>query len=389
MRIRLSVVVVLAALCSVATAQPMKHPGVLLSRQQLDFVKRQVKAKKEPIYGEFEKAVASQYAVFDYKVLGPPETGIIDCGAYSRPDHGCHAEDDDASAAYLQAVLWWITRNHRYADNAIRIMNTYSRGVKGYTNANQRLQAGWSAEMWPRAAEIIRYSRAGWQRHDIQAFSDMLTKINLPLIHDGAPHNVGNWQLTMIEGMMGIAVFNNDRALLNYAEDMWKLRVPEYFYNARLDGDHPRPSVPSHHEGWFGQATFDQSTNGVAAETCRDLGHTGYAIAAVMATAETARIQGDKLYESEEQRLMGTMEFHAHLLLKKEPAPATVCGGTVHYGHGYTFAIGYNEFHNRLGQQLPETREWLDTLLTVPEPVDDHMMVFELLTHGEDAGGAK
>jgi hypothetical protein len=108
-----------------------------------------------------------------------------------------------------------------------------------------------------------------------------------------------------------------------------------------------------------------------------------------MATAETARIQGDKLYESEEQRLMGTMEFHAHLLLKKEPAPATVCGGTVHYGHGYTFAIGYNEFHNRLGQQLPETREWLDTLLTVPEPVDDHMMVFELLTHGEDAGGAK
>jgi len=389
MRIRLSAAVLLGTMCGIAAAQSMQHPGVLVSRQQLDFVKRQVKAKKDPIYSEFQKAVASPYAAFDYKILGPPDTGIIDCGAYSRPDHGCHAEDEDASAAYLQAVLWWITRDRRYAATSIRIMNTYSHQVKGYTNANMRLQAGWSAETFPRAAEIIRYSRAGWKREDVQAFSDMLTKINLPLIRDGAPHNVGNWQLTMIEGMMGIAVFTNDRELLTYAENMWRQHVPEYFYNARLDGDHPRPSVPAHHEGWFGQATFDATTNGVAAETCRDLGHTGYAIAATMATAETAHIQGDNLYESEQPRLMGAMEFHAHLLLKKEPAPKSVCGGTVHYGRGSTFAIGYNEYHNRLGQPLPETREWLDNLLKEPEPVDDHMMVFELLTHGEDAKESK
>ena len=55
----------------------------------------------------------------------------------------------------------------------------------------------------------------------------------------------------------------------------------------------------------------------------------------------------------------------------------------------YTFAIGYNEYHNRLGQSLPETREWLDKVLAIPEPVDFHMMVFEMLTHGEDAEGTK
>jgi hypothetical protein len=80
------------------------------------------------------------------------------------------------------------------------------------------------------------------------------------------------------------------------------------------------------------------------------------------------------------------MEFHAHLLLKKEPVPRTLCGGTIRYGHGYTFGIGYNEFHNRMGKPMPETRQWLDRLLEVPEPVDDHMMVFEMLTHGADAG---
>ena len=388
MRIRVEVVVLtFGFVCSLGSAQAMKHPGVLISRQQLDFVKRQVKAKKEPIYSQYQKAVASQYAVLDYKLLGPPETGIIDCGAYSKPDHGCHAEDVDASAAYLQAVLWWITRDHRYAANAIRIMNAYSQKMKGYTNANTHLQAAWSAEMWPRAGEIIRHSNAGWKRKDVQAFSDMLTKINLPLIRDGAPRNTGNWELSMIEGMMGIAVFTDDRALLNHAEEMWRKRVPSYFYNAKLDGDHPNALVPITREGWFGQTTFDETTNGVAAETCRDLGHTGYALSATMAAAETAHIQGDKLFEDEESRLIGTLEFHAHLLLKKDPVPAALCGGKIRYGEGYTFGIGYNEFHNRLGQSLPETREWLDRVLTIPEPVDMHSTVFELLTHGEDAGG--
>ena len=389
MRLRLSVILFLISACGLGTAQPMTHPGVLVSARQLNFVKREVKAKKEPIYGQYLKAVASPYAALDYKLLGPPETGIIDCGAYSRPDHGCHAEDTDASAAYLQSVLWWITGDHRYAANAIRIMNAYSRGVKGYTNANTHLQAAWSAEMWPRAAEIIRYSHAGWKKADIQAFSDMLTEINLPLIHAGAPRSVGNWQLSSIEGMMGIAVFTNDRELLNYAENMWRQRVPEYFYNFKLDGDHPRTSSPPHRQGWFGQTTFDETMNGVSAETCRDLGHTGYSIAAALAAAETAHIQGDKLYESEEQRLIGTMEFHAHLLLRKDPVPQTLCGGRIRYGPGYTFGIGYNEYHNRLGQPMPETREWLDHILTVPDPVDIHMMVFEMLTHGADADGVK
>jgi len=388
MRIGLGIALVLGIVCGVASAQPMQHPGVLVSRQQLDFVKQQVKAKNEPLYSEFQKAVASQYAALDYKVLGPPATGVIECGAYSQPDHGCHNENADAAAAYLQAVLWWITGDHRYADNSIRIMNAYSRQLTGYTLSNAPLQAGWVAEVWPRAAEIIRYSDAGWKPEDVKAFSDMLTKLNLPLIRDGSPKN-GNWELTMIEGMMNIAVFTDDRALLEYAEKMWRERVPAYFYNFKLDGDHPRP-LPrgADRTTWYGQSTFDASTNGVAQETCRDLGHTSFGMAATMNAAETAHIQGDKLYESEEQRLIGAMEFQAHLFLRKEPVPKTVCGGKVHYGPGLPFAVGYNEYHNRLGQPMPETRQWLDHLFTVQDPVDFHNQIYEMLTHGADAGAA-
>src|ERR1700733_14295159 len=83
----------------VCRAQAFQHPGVLVSGAQLDFVKAQVKAKAEPFYSEYQKAVASEYGALDYQLKGPPPTGIVDCGPVSHPDHGCHAEDADASAA--------------------------------------------------------------------------------------------------------------------------------------------------------------------------------------------------------------------------------------------------------------------------------------------------
>ena len=110
----------------------------------------------------------------------------------------------------------------------------------------------------------------------------------------------------------------------------------------------PDPSV---HQSWFGQTTFDESTNGIAAETCRDRGTRATPSPATMAAAETAHIQGDKLYESEEQRLIGVMEFHAHLLLRKEPAPKTVCGGNVKYAAGTGSGSGITNSTIALGNR--------------------------------------
>jgi hypothetical protein len=374
-----------APLPAPSQTRPMRHPGVFVSRQQLDYVRAQVRAKAEPFYSEYGKAVASPYGALDYKVLGPPADGIIDCGPYSHPDNGCHAEDSDASAAYLQSVLWYISGDRRYADNAIRIVNAYAHNLRGYTNSNAPLQAAWSGENWPRAGEILRYSNSGWKPEDISAFSKMLTGVILPLIRDGSGGN-GNWELSMIDAMMGIAVFTDDHELLHHAENMFHQRVTAYFYVYELDGQSPKPAPRAGEKThWYGETTLDKSVDGMAQETCRDLGHTGYAIAATTAAAETAHIQGDKLFENEQQRLVPALEFHAHLFLREDPVPKLVCGGTVKYGNGYTFAVGYNEYHNRLGIPMPQTERWLQHLENVQDPVDAHMMVFELLTHGGDS----
>jgi hypothetical protein len=366
-----------------ASAQTFQHPGVLLNRSQLDFLKSQVAAKAEPFYQEFLWAKASQYGALDYHVQGPPATGIIDCGSYSHPDNGCKTEDTDAAAAYVQSVLWYITGDHRYAQNAIDILNTYGRNLKGYTNSNAPLQAAWGASKWPRTAEIIRYTNAGWKPEDVQAFAHMLTTVPLPLIENGSGSN-GNWELSMIEAVMGIAVFTDNSALFQHAVSMWHERVPAFFYYEPVDGDHPQP-LPrgSGKTTWNGQTVFNASLSGVTQETCRDFGHTEYGIAATMNAASTAYIQGVDLFQAEKDRLAAALEFNSFLELGN-PLPAGLCSGKVKLSNvRATYVIGYNALHNRLGGPLPHTFEFITKdVLTNPLPVDGgHMQVFEPFTH--------
>lgn len=376
----------LTALALPAAAQKFVHPGVYVSGQQLDFVRKAVTAKQEPMYGAFEHAKTTKYGALDYTPQGPPADGTVECGSYDKPDVGCSAQNSDAIAAYTQALLWYITRDKRYAANSIAILNAYARTLKQYTNSNAPLKAAWGAELWPRAAEILRYSGAGWKPEDVAVFSQWLTAVVLPRIKDGSGAN-GNWELSMIDGMMGIAVFNEDRALWQHAETMWRERVPAYIYVSSLDGEHPRP-IPrgAKYTRWYGATDLNSSVDGITQETCRDLGHTSMGVAGALSAAETAHIQGDKLYEAEQKRLVAAMEFDTHLLLQKDPVPALVCGGEVKYAHSSTFVTGYNEFHNRLGIEMSYTRQWVQQHVeTDPNPQQMFMIVFEPLTHGADA----
>ncbi|HEY1730591.1 MAG TPA: hypothetical protein VGG15_02535, partial [Terriglobales bacterium] len=106
-----------------------QHPGVLVSRAQLDYMKTMVAAHTEPFYSAFIKAQNSPSGALNYQPYGPPSDGYIKCGPTSNPNIGCSNSDDDATAAYLQSLLWYITGNQQYANNAIKILNLYGYGL--------------------------------------------------------------------------------------------------------------------------------------------------------------------------------------------------------------------------------------------------------------------
>src|ERR1700730_6246165 len=69
------------------------HPGVLVNRAQLDFVKARVAAGSEPWKSACEAAKASELGASNY-VPHPWKT--CECGPFSKPDHGCKDEQHDS-----------------------------------------------------------------------------------------------------------------------------------------------------------------------------------------------------------------------------------------------------------------------------------------------------
>lgn len=349
------------------------HPGILINRAQLDFVKAKIVAGAEPWKSAFEAARTSDVGSLDY-IPHPWKT--CECGPFSKPDLGCKDEQHDSEAAYTQALLWYFTGNEAYAQNAIHIMNAWADTLKGgHLFANGPVQAAWCAEQWPRAAEIIRYTTTNWSAEDIAKFQDMLVTQYLPSLTNGDCEN-GNKELSMTEALINIGVFNDDRKTFELGLKMWRGRTPAYIY---LSTDGPTPRKAPDCEDmpiWGNKGLTTPYVDGLLQESVRDSQHANLALSAMVNAAETARQQGVDLYSEEGKRIMAALEFQAQYLPPNNAKPPV---NLVFHTHP-TWEIAYNEYHNRLGYNLPKMAAVLPTIR--PTGVN-HQMAWETLTHAE------
>jgi len=367
---------------SLAAPAAFQHPGVFIGAAQLAFVRKSALAGADPFAAALKKALASPLGSVDYAPQGPPASNVIECGSFSKPNHGCSAEDADGAAAFLGLVLFSVTGDARHAAVATRIMRGYSR-LRGYNNSNGPLQAAWGLSKWARAAELAAHlPGTGWTEADAGSFSAMLARAAVPLVENGAREN-GNWELSMIEGLLGFAVLTENATLFDRAVEFWRQRVPAYFYNFAQDGGKPRPA-PRGAPSWYGQAVFSAATSGVAQETCRDLGHTTYSVAAASNAAETALLQGVDLWGDEQERLATSFEFNARLMLAGVKSPPDLCSGKpVSVAEYPSFEVALAALGGRRKVSMPNVlAHVLASVRTNADPVDSHMMVFETLTHG-------
>jgi hypothetical protein len=349
------------------------HPGILVNRAQLDFVKAKIAAGVEPWKSAFEAARTSDLGSLDY-IPHPWKT--CECGPFSKPDLGCKDEQHDSEAAYTQALLWYFTGNQAYAQNAIHVMNAWADTLKGgHIFANGPVQAAWCAEQWPRAAEIIRYTTTNWSAEDIAKFQDMLVTQYLPSLTNGDCEN-GNKELSMTEALINIGVFNDDRKTFDLGLKMWRGRTPAYIYLS-TDGVTPRKAPDCEDMPiWGNKGLTTPYVDGLLQESVRDSGHANLALSSMVNAAETARQQGVDLYAEEGKRIMAALEFQAQYLPPNNARPPANLTFHTHP----TWEIAYNEYHNRLGYNLPKMAAVLPTIR--PTGVN-HQMAWETLTHAE------
>ncbi|MFD7157502.1 alginate lyase family protein [Kribbella sp. NPDC059898] len=369
----------LAGQPSTAAPPAFKHPGVLVDQAQLDYARQQVQKGAQPQKAAYDSMKASPYAALSYT---PKPRAIVECGSSSNPNNGCSDERNDALAAYTQALMWYFTRDDRYAKKSIQIMDAWSAVLKDHTNTNAPLQTGWSGASFSRSGELIKHTYGGtWAQRG--RFEKMLRDVYLPEVRNGAGCKNGNWELIMTDAAIGIAVFLDDHAAFDKALSIWRGRLPGYVYE-KSDGAYPKaPSTcPKNSrqeivDYWQGQSTF---TNGLAQETCRDFGHTGWGLTAATHIAETAYHEGVDLYAEAGNRLTDAYNFHTRLE-NGASTPSNLCGGTVKKGLGPVTEIVYNHYHNRLGRQLPAVLQYTEA----ERPAGaNYFFAWETLTHANN-----
>lgn len=191
------------------------HPGILLSKAQLDQMVKNVNSEL-PIWKQ--ALLNTQTSPLGKKDYVPSRLNSVNADDPKQSN----AIINDANAAYTQALLWYITKDSTYADNAIHIMDTWSEQfTEGFSGSNSMNLASWTGDVWPRAAEIIRYTylnndnSSKWNNVAIERFENMLEKQYVSIIHRGRPYGFygGNLNASSAAALINIGVFTNNTSV--------------------------------------------------------------------------------------------------------------------------------------------------------------------------------
>ena len=114
-------------------------------------------------------------------------------------------------------------------------------GSPAKLGASISMNAAWAGSMFPQGAELIRATYPKWKQEDRAAFSKMLNRAFLPILHNRLSY--GNRELAVINALMAIGVFNDDRGAFLEGLSNWVSYVPCWIY---LKEDGPTPIKPDY-----------------------------------------------------------------------------------------------------------------------------------------------
>jgi hypothetical protein len=341
-KFRILFTIALLALLGLVTptrAQSFVHPGLLHSREDLERMKEAVARKQEPIFSGFELFRQNPVSQHTYKMQGPMEM------VGRNPTVGQGTYDTDANAAHQNAIMWAITGEKAYAEKAKEIINAWSATLKSITGRDAVLMAGLGPFKMVNAAEILRYTHAGWSEADIKKTEQQFKEVIYPVLKDFAPFANGNWDAAAVKTVMAIGVFCNDRPMFE--------RALRYYVNGHGDGTI-----------WH----YIINEDGQIQESGRDQAHTQLGVAMMGECSEIAWHQGLDLYGYADNRLLKGFEYVAKFNLGQEVPFVTTLDRTGKYFHktiarhdrGPLRAVYeqiYHHYVNRMGLAAPYTQQ--------------------------------
>ena len=360
-----------AASTPAQTARPFVHPGLLHNSGELDSIKKKLSAGEQPWKSAWEQLQSSKAASLDYTPR--PFTNVVR-GVRNHPDIGSSNMSNDAAAAYAHALQWSLTQKNAHAAKAIEILNAWANTLESVSGHDARLLVGMDGVAFCNAAELIRHTSVEWLAEDQRQFERMLRQVYYPVIKDFYPTANGNWDASMIQTMIAMGIFLDDRAMFD--------RAVEYYRNGKGNG------AIRNYFNEFGECQ----------ESGRDQAHVQMGIGFLACACEMAWKQGVDLYAAGDNRLALGFEYTAKYNLG-ENVPyeryRSVEGryeyrsisrrGRGHFRPIYERIV--HHYHDRLGLEMPYSRRVADK--ERPEGSHrQHMSWGTLTSYGAPVAGA-
>ena len=272
------------------SAQKFIHPGIDQTSNDLQLMKASVKKGEQPYKDAFERLKA----ITDSGFMVKAHTHVLR-GPYGKPNIGGDDLSKSANMAYNYALVWYITNDKKYAHKAIEILNAWSPVLWDLDYNDAKLLAAWTGHLLCNAAEILRYTNAGWQQKDIDSFSNMLMTVYYPLMRYYYPQANGNWDGAIIHSIMAIAIFTDNRRMFDNAVD--------HFLHAPVNGSIFKYIYPS----------------GQCQESMRDQAHVQLGLGEFAGAAQIAFTQGVDLFSLADNRIALGYEYTAKFVLGEKP----------------------------------------------------------------------
>lgn len=308
------------------------HPGVLHSRADLNLMRDMVWLGQEPWASGFEKLRTSPESAKVIAVYG--KGGSQRDFAYETvsDSSGDKQLRQDATTAYQQALMWYITGDDAYRNNAISVLDAWADGLNNFFGttepanwddvaliwgASSVLSSGVAGQKMAAAAEILLYTpSSGWCR-DAEGNIDYAAKAKYDrffrLIWQESNKWYGYFNQAAVgnKGYMSIAIFLDD--INGYNEAVERFAVNKKAINET--GNSTNFSVAS--------LILD---HGQIVEMGRDQPHSADDVGALAGAARTIYVQGTQLdpvtgepvssggvnpYEFQNRKLLNMISYYA------------------------------------------------------------------------------
>ena len=274
----LFILYLMLSVCGLVRSQTFVHPGVPLSKSDLDILKAHVQAGDYPWKQAYDIMAADGKSQLTYTMQGPFAT------VSRSPDLNRNQWANDMAAAFNLSLMWYFTGNQDYAIKARDILVAWATTQTEFTGQLGGLDIGDYAYAYGGAASILRGTWNGWTAANTAAVQNLFNNVYwAPAGCAGYALGPANKGTLSISAGAVIAAFSDDPAKIAHI-----VHLARYIGSTGL-----KNTLPSGQNG----------------ESLRDQGHAHGTWNNLAFAAEVLYKQGIDIYSDLEDRIMANAEY--------------------------------------------------------------------------------